>query len=405
MNYYVKLFRKIVYNPVLRQSAVHMAIFILLLLIAAQGDYDVGVIHLVAGQALVDEWRFFYINPSKNVIDNALYDMKKAGMIDYKINQEGVYIITIINWMNYQQMELEEINKTSGYIKLYSSIVEREQIMYSPQRLVIWVMLLLRANIKTKKVLFKNKIKTLLPGECTLGSIEMSEKFPVASSTIRKTLKLFAQYGMIEYETSRQKTWVRIVKWQSYQKPHKSSDEQCVNDVATTEQCEGNNIAISDDNNANDMTMNQQNSATDNNVYIANDNNLNNNTNNDNYIDNNNILSTEDDGLFKEENHESLIMEIINITGMPNTRVSQINTSNNIRHWIDDYKVDRESILDAAQLAGRKAYSNWLSYMDSVLRNNSSSADKQDGSYEVIDRSLYKDNDFERLFEEASDDE
>ena len=115
-DYYILLYRCILYNPVLMQSAEHFALWIVLLLSAAHGAMDKNIeniiVPLLPGQVAIKDWGIFHLTPTMDVIHKVLDDYVEAGMIEYKIDDNGIYIITIINWTKYQLQHDQDTGNT-----------------------------------------------------------------------------------------------------------------------------------------------------------------------------------------------------------------------------------------------------------------------------------------------------
>ena len=314
------------------QSAEHFALWIVLLLSAAHGAMDKNIeniiVPLLPGQVAIKDWGIFHLTPTMDVIHKVLDDYVEAGMIEYKIDDNGIYIITIINCRKYQYPS--DATLKIGYIRLYSSILEKQHIMYTCKRLLLWVVVLLRVNHEASSCILHGKRRYLQPGECKLGSIELANKIPISTSTISATLARFEEYEMIEYDPSSQGSRVRVINWTKYQLQH---DQDTGNTPEATRKHPGNTPEVPRKHPGTNNNKNENN--TDNDVYI--------------YSTTFNAIS-----------------KVLNLGGKPPTPKQQ----DFIDKWIGEYMFSDDIIICAFNRAKDNGITNVnFKYVDTILDN------------------------------------
>jgi hypothetical protein len=104
-----------------------------------------------------------------------------------------------------------------GWIKLHRKLRDNPW-MSRPAYRSVWIELLLEAQHQSgKKIIFKGKSQTLLPGQLTTGLKQLSQWTGVPRGTVQRILKTFKNETMIETLTSNEFTLVTLLNWESYQ--------------------------------------------------------------------------------------------------------------------------------------------------------------------------------------------
>lgn len=106
-----------------------------------------------------------------------------------------------------------------GWIKLHRQIQECE-LWESEQPFDIrsaWIDLLLMANYKDKRVIFKGKAITVKKGQRITSMRDLAIRWHWSRDKVRKYLDLFEAEGMLTRESDNYKTLVTIVNYSKYQ--------------------------------------------------------------------------------------------------------------------------------------------------------------------------------------------
>src|SRR4030042_2358685 len=103
-----------------------------------------------------------------------------------------------------------------GYIKLW----RKQKDWYgmgSMARIALWVTLLIEANHKKTRKIFKGKIVDILPGQMLTGRKYLSSLSGVSESHVERLLKEFKNEQQIIQQPSTQNRLITICNWAMYQ--------------------------------------------------------------------------------------------------------------------------------------------------------------------------------------------
>lgn len=123
---------------------------------------------------------------------------------------------------------------TGGWIKLYRTVLEKEEIADDLELCGIWMNLLLMANYKETKKDWGKEIRTLPPGDILLGIKELSTRWKLSRDTILRRLRYLEKWGCIRVETAERGTIVTICNWREYQDDSENVAED-VRDICVTD--------------------------------------------------------------------------------------------------------------------------------------------------------------------------
>lgn len=154
---------------------------------------------------------------------------------------------TIKNNFNfYEAMPIDQ-NKKNGFVALYRSIWDHWLWQHgNEERLKWWIDLMLLCNHSEKKVNIKNELFDCRRGQ-TLRSLEdLSRRWRVDKSAVRRFLDLLKKDGMITTEDMRKTTRITLCNYGDYQDWQHADDTQTTrrrnnDDTQTTPNNNGNN--------------------------------------------------------------------------------------------------------------------------------------------------------------------
>ncbi len=132
---------------------------------------------------------------------------------------------------------------TKGWIKLHRSLAEKE-IVDNPFLFSLWVYLLLVANYKESKIIWKGEQRTLEPGQALITLRELADKWECSPTTIWKWLHYLEKSERIVNESRTHGTIVTICNWKEYQlleEEARTPSEHEVNTARTPSEHEVNN--------------------------------------------------------------------------------------------------------------------------------------------------------------------
>ncbi len=124
----------------------------------------------------------------------------------------------------------------NGWIKLHRSMLENRIITKDPERVAIWIYLLLSANHQEKEIEFEGKKITLLPGQLVTGRRKIAAETGVSESKTERVLKCFEIEQQIEQQKTRHNRLITILKWEQYQQSEPQNEQQMNNNWTTSEQ-------------------------------------------------------------------------------------------------------------------------------------------------------------------------
>jgi DNA-binding transcriptional regulator YhcF (GntR family) len=114
---------------------------------------------------------------------------------------------------------------TGGWIKLFRSVLDKEEISDQLEIFGIWANLLLMANYKETKKDWGKGFRTFPPGSILLGVKELSLRWNLSRDTILRRLRYLEKWGCIQVETAELGTVVTICNWKEYQEDQKNVAE------------------------------------------------------------------------------------------------------------------------------------------------------------------------------------
>ncbi len=103
-----------------------------------------------------------------------------------------------------------------GYIKLWRKI-EDSFIWKDPEALMIWVILLMKANYKDTEFMFNSKKVILRRGQLITGLNQLSLSTGVTKSKCYRVLKCLESETLIEIQKTNRYSIISIVKYSEYQ--------------------------------------------------------------------------------------------------------------------------------------------------------------------------------------------
>lgn len=123
----------------------------------------------------------------------------------------------------------------NGWIKLHREILEH-WVYDDPEKLKVWITLISKASHTVHKQNVGYRIVELHPGELIFGTIKFANLINVSRDKLYRTIKLFEDDGMIDYDTETYKGEFSIVKinnWKQYQKPAEATEQAREGDSQT----------------------------------------------------------------------------------------------------------------------------------------------------------------------------
>jgi len=122
----------------------------------------------------------------------------------------------------------------NGYIKLHRAFLDWYGIS-SPQRVTLWIHLLLLANHAPNKWLFKGEVIQIERGQLITSRKSLSTLTSLSESCIERLLKELQKQGQIEQLTSNRSRLITIVRYDDYQKADSGKDNSEDNKRTTDE--------------------------------------------------------------------------------------------------------------------------------------------------------------------------
>ena len=118
----------------------------------------------------------------------------------------------------------------NGWVKLYRDILSH-WVYEDPEKLKIWITLLSKASHKEHKINVGYELVELQPGELVFGTRKFAEQVGLNQNKVYRTIKLFEDDGMIEYDTESYPgkfSIVRILNWEKYQTRSKQANQEVI---------------------------------------------------------------------------------------------------------------------------------------------------------------------------------
>ena len=124
-----------------------------------------------------------------------------------------------------------------GWIKLFRSLLDNPVAMKSLAHMGVWVVLLLTATSKSRKVWFNGKETMLKPGQLITGRKQISEFYKdLNESKVQRVLKDFENAQQIEQQTTFKNRLITLKNWDKYQSSEQLFEQQLNSKRTTTEQ-------------------------------------------------------------------------------------------------------------------------------------------------------------------------
>lgn len=125
-----------------------------------------------------------------------------------------------------------------GWIKLHRAL-KYSAIAANPERMAVWIHLLLRATHKRHNVVVGLSTVELNPGELLFGRKRFSAEIGVSENKLRSSLKVLENHQQITIKSNAKYSIISITKWQSYQDEppanhHKTTSKSPANHQQTT---------------------------------------------------------------------------------------------------------------------------------------------------------------------------
>ena len=96
--------------------------------------------------------------------------------------------------------------------------------MWNPNRLALWIHLLIQARYAPKDSLLGGKRITLEPGQFTTGRKQLAEISGLSNSTVERVLEIFELEGMIGQRKTTTNRLISISNWNMYQEDGQQAD-------------------------------------------------------------------------------------------------------------------------------------------------------------------------------------
>jgi len=148
---------------------------------------------------------------------------------------------------------------TKGWMKLYRDI-SSHWVYEDPEKLKIWITLLIKASHKKYKINVGYNLVELQPGELVFGTRKFAEEVNINQNKVYKTIKLFEDDEMIEYDTETYKgkfSIIRILNWEKYQ-THSTVDNKGITENEETQSKRPTNASQTDDKREPNASQNKQ---------------------------------------------------------------------------------------------------------------------------------------------------
>lgn len=100
-----------------------------------------------------------------------------------------------------------------GYVAMHRKLLDNEWLHSNPNRLSLWIHLLLLATHKGKQAVFAGNPVKLKPGQLVTGTKYLERMTGISRSSVQRIMKDFEKHDMIEQRTSNVNRLVSILKW------------------------------------------------------------------------------------------------------------------------------------------------------------------------------------------------
>lgn len=108
------------------------------------------------------------------------------------------------------------MSQEEGWIKLSRKTLS-SSISDDPILLAFWIMFLLKATHKKRKIIFDGEFTELVPGEFFSSERALSDDFRMHRSCVRRCIEMLEKKGSIERKVGKKKTIYKILKYKDYQ--------------------------------------------------------------------------------------------------------------------------------------------------------------------------------------------
>jgi len=124
----------------------------------------------------------------------------------------------------------------NGWIKLHRCLQEK-RFYTNPDRLALWVHLLLSANHAPKEHYFGKKPIIIKPGQFITGRKMLAQQIGMSESKVERILTYFEKIEQqIEQQKSSSSRLITILNWKEYQQIEQQIEQQVNNQRTTSEQ-------------------------------------------------------------------------------------------------------------------------------------------------------------------------
>ena len=110
-----------------------------------------------------------------------------------------------------------------GWIKLHRKILENP-IAGRANYLALWIILLLKANHKEKKMIWNNSFIVIKEGQFITGRNELSKQSGIPATTVERILDYLENGHQIEQQKNNKYRLITIVNWKEHQTIDKKVD-------------------------------------------------------------------------------------------------------------------------------------------------------------------------------------
>lgn len=123
-----------------------------------------------------------------------------------------------------------------GYIKLYRKMLENPCLRGNPNRISVWIYLLLNATHREQQKWFGKSSILLKKGQLITGRVSIKRATGVNEKTVQRVLSVLVLEHLIEQQTSNKNRLITILNWDKYQGSEQQNEQQMSNKRATSEQ-------------------------------------------------------------------------------------------------------------------------------------------------------------------------
>lgn len=123
-----------------------------------------------------------------------------------------------------------------GWIKIHRQILNNPIVTKDGDHFAVWVFLLLEAQHKPYKKIFRGEKITLEAGQLITGRKVISATLGINESKVFRVLKSLKSEQQIEQQTSNKSSMITILNWSRYQVDEQQNEQQVNNNRTASEQ-------------------------------------------------------------------------------------------------------------------------------------------------------------------------